>query len=208
MHLRRGGNTRRPRRGSPGPGRLPRRWTSRPKRRLRNQGPSRRPRKGKRSPWSPPRRRRCRRAPAGRSRPAAAGTGGPPALPRGRADRRGGMGAVYKAEHRLMERTVALKVVNPAFIDNPAAVRASSKRSRRRPGCTIRISSRPTTPTRPGRCTSSSWSTSRAEASPTTPRRRGRCPFRRRVSTPGRRRWACSTPTNTAWCIGTSSRTT
>ena len=34
----------------------------------------------------------------------------------------GGMGAVYKAEHRLMERTVALKVITPALIGDPTAV--------------------------------------------------------------------------------------
>ena len=34
----------------------------------------------------------------------------------------GGMGAVYKAEHRLMERTVALKLIKPALFDNPGAV--------------------------------------------------------------------------------------
>lgn len=34
----------------------------------------------------------------------------------------GGMGMVFQAEHRLMERAVALKVINTDLLDNPAAV--------------------------------------------------------------------------------------
>jgi serine/threonine protein kinase/WD40 repeat protein len=34
----------------------------------------------------------------------------------------GGMGAVFKAEHRRMERLVALKVINPSLMKNPATV--------------------------------------------------------------------------------------
>lgn len=35
---------------------------------------------------------------------------------------RGGMGNVYKAQHRLMERTVAIKIINPAFVSRPEAI--------------------------------------------------------------------------------------
>jgi len=35
---------------------------------------------------------------------------------------RGGMGCVYRAEHRLMNRTVAIKVINPQLVQNAQAV--------------------------------------------------------------------------------------
>ena len=58
---------------------------------------------------------------------------GVPALPRDLANHprfrilrelaRGGMGVVYLAEHRLMERQVAIKVISRSLVDNPEAVK-------------------------------------------------------------------------------------
>ncbi len=42
----------------------------------------------------------------------------------------GGMGAVYRAEHRRMERAVALKVINPALTRNPATVQRFQQEAR------------------------------------------------------------------------------
>jgi WD40 repeat protein len=42
----------------------------------------------------------------------------------------GGMGAVYKAEHRRMGRSVALKVINPGLMSNPATVQRFHQEAR------------------------------------------------------------------------------
>src|SRR5262249_12793526 len=36
--------------------------------------------------------------------------------------RQGGLGAVYRAQHRRLERLVAMKVINPGLLCNPATV--------------------------------------------------------------------------------------
>ncbi|HEV3447680.1 MAG TPA: protein kinase [Gemmataceae bacterium] len=72
----------------------------------------------------------------GSALPAAAGLTVPPALadhPRYRLLELlgvGGMGAVYKAEHLLMRRLVALKVVNPELVPRPATVERFQREAR------------------------------------------------------------------------------
>jgi urea transport system substrate-binding protein len=43
---------------------------------------------------------------------------------------RGGMGTVYRAEHRLLERPVVLKVIRPELLDNPAVVQRFEREAR------------------------------------------------------------------------------
>lgn len=43
---------------------------------------------------------------------------------------RGGMGTVYKADHRLLERPVVLKVIRPDVLDNPAVVQRFQRESK------------------------------------------------------------------------------
>ena len=122
---------------------------------------------------------------------------------------RGGMGVVYLAKNKLMDRLEVLKVVNKTLLDQPGAVerflreiRSAAKLNhanvvtaysavqigelaglrhgiRRRPG-----------PRQPGR------------------NRKVRCRCRTLASTSSRRPMACSTPSRSRWSIATSSRKT
>ena len=118
----------------------------------------------------------------------------------------GGMGAVYLAEHRLMERTVALKVINRDLTDHPGLV----ERFRREVRAAARLH-------HPNIVTAYDAEQAGAlhflvmefvegtdlaklvEAAGAAARGRGV-----RLAC-GRRRWGCSTPTSTAWSTATSS---
>ena len=66
----------------------------------------------------------------------------------------GGMGQVYKAQHRRMKRIVALKVMSPAAMQDEAAVKRFQREvRRRRPARASATSSPPTTPARPATST-------------------------------------------------------
>ena len=113
------------------------------------------------------------------------------------------MGAVYLAEHGVMQRLVALKVINREYTANPAAV----ERFRRE----IRAAARLHHPNivvaydaeQAGDTHFLVMEYIDGVSLDRLSRRRGRCRWPRRASTSGRRRWACSTPTSGAWCIGT-----
>jgi len=50
----------------------------------------------------------------------------------------GGMGSVYEAEHRVMGRTVAIKVIRRALTTRPTAVERFRREVRRQPRCHTR----------------------------------------------------------------------
>ena len=77
----------------------------------------------------------------------------------------GGMGAVYQAEHRLMERRVALKVISPSLIGNSAAGERFALEVKAARACHTPTSSPPTTQSRQVASIFSSWSSSKGSVS-------------------------------------------
>ena len=78
----------------------------------------------------------------------------------------GGMGVVFKAEHRLMQRSVAIKVISRKLTKNPVAVERFQREVKAAARLSTRTSSPLTTPSEPGICIAWSWSTSRARPGP------------------------------------------
>jgi serine/threonine protein kinase len=65
----------------------------------------------------------------------------------------GGMGQVFKARHRRMDRLVAIKLLSPAIVDSPEAVRRFERESAPPQSSRIRTSSPHTTPAISRACT-------------------------------------------------------
>ena len=120
----------------------------------------------------------------------------------------GGMGAVYLAEHPMMGRPVALKVIHPRYTASPTAV----ERFRRE----VRAAGQLSHPN-----IVAAYDAEQAGAThflvmeyvegqtlAAYVHEPGRCRSRRRAGTSSRRRWGCSTPTRRGWSTATSSRTT
>ena len=121
----------------------------------------------------------------------------------------GGMGTVFLAEHRLMERPVALKVIRPDLVQARRWSSGSAARSR----AAARLA-HPNIVTaydaeQAGGHAHAGHGVRRGDRpGPVTSASAARCPRPRRASTPGRRRWGSSTPTSTGWSTATSSRRT
>ena len=115
------------------------------------------------------------------------------------------MGAVYVAEHRVMERAVALKVINRALTARPAVV----ERFRREVRAAARLSHPNIVTTYDAEDAGDglflvmeyvegvNLGRLVKDAAP--------CRWPRPATTPARRLWAFSTPTSAAWSTATSS---
>ena len=121
----------------------------------------------------------------------------------------GGMGTVYKAEHRLMHRLVALKMIRPELLERPAMVVRFRKEVRAAARLPTPTSWPPTTPTRPAARISSSWSSSSGMDLDRLAKERGPLPVG--VACDYARQAACGLQHaygHAAWSIATSSLTT
>jgi hypothetical protein len=117
----------------------------------------------------------------------------------------GGMGVVFKAQHRLMARTVALKVINKQL----TAVAGVVERFQRE----VQAAARLTHPNlvqahdaeQAGELHFLVMEFVEGQSLSWLVDREGRCRWRKPVTACGKRRWGWRTPWNVAWCIATSS---
>jgi len=120
----------------------------------------------------------------------------------------GGMGVVYEAEHRLMDRRVALKVISKDLVDRPevlARFHAEVKAAARLNHPNI---VQPYDAEQAGDLHLLVMEYVEGTDLARLVRQQGPLPVGQACGGCARRRRACSTPTGRRWCIGTSSRRT